>query len=116
FTCVAGHADCDLVPSTGCEVDTGTDAKNCGGCGVACAAPNAVTGCVKGACVVTGCAAGYADCDGKYDNGCEVNSDTDPANCGKCAATCGGAHGQVRCVMGACTLTGCAPTFADCDN
>src|SRR5438132_12579089 len=34
--CDAGFADCDVDDKTGCEIDTTTDAANCGGCGKAC--------------------------------------------------------------------------------
>jgi len=33
LTCDPGYPDCDGMPGDGCEVDTGTDAANCGGCG-----------------------------------------------------------------------------------
>ena len=47
FACSAGFADCDEVASTGCEINTMTDAANCGICGKACVAPQT---CVTGAC------------------------------------------------------------------
>ncbi len=37
-TCQPGYTDCDGDPSNGCEVQTASDAANCGGCGVACGA------------------------------------------------------------------------------
>ena len=37
-TCSANFADCDKVMATGCEINTATDAKNCGMCGNVCAA------------------------------------------------------------------------------
>src|SRR5256886_10278521 len=33
FTCDAGFADCNNLPQDGCEIDTTSDPKNCGGCG-----------------------------------------------------------------------------------
>ena len=49
INCMAGTANCDGNAANGCEVNTNTDAKNCGGCGKACAnnAPN----CVGGKCI-----------------------------------------------------------------
>ena len=36
-SCMAGRADCDTRFETGCEVATATNARHCGGCGMACA-------------------------------------------------------------------------------
>ncbi|HPA80587.1 MAG TPA: hypothetical protein PLS95_07205 [Thermoanaerobaculales bacterium] len=47
-TCVAPFADCDGNPETCCEVDTSTDAGNCGECGHACGAGQS---CGAGQCV-----------------------------------------------------------------
>jgi len=35
-SCDSGFADCDFAVESGCEVDTRTNAFNCGGCGMAC--------------------------------------------------------------------------------
>ncbi len=40
-------------------------------------------------CVVSACAADRADCDGRTGNGCEVETDRDPMNCGACLQACG---------------------------
>ncbi|MFO0624497.1 MAG: hypothetical protein U0325_02690, partial [Polyangiales bacterium] len=45
--CNAGFADCDRDPSDGCETALRRDARNCGGCGVACG-PGTV--CTEGRC------------------------------------------------------------------
>ncbi len=94
--CKAGFLDCDGKP--GCEADA-TSTDTCGKCDNKCAAGST---CKNGACVLS-CAPGTADCDGLPANGCEVDTQTDPANCGVCNKSCGGA----ACVMGAC---GCAGT------
>jgi hypothetical protein len=44
--CVPPYADCDRIAMNGCEVNTSTDAKNCGACGNAC---NGMS-CASGAC------------------------------------------------------------------
>jgi hypothetical protein len=49
LVCDPGFADCDGVAADGCEVDTSTDAANCGACGNACAPGQA---CVNGACAL----------------------------------------------------------------
>lgn len=54
------------------------------------------------------CVAGYDDCDGVEQNGCETNTTVDDTNCGGCGNEC--AHGQ--CVAGVCK---CDDDFADCD-
>jgi hypothetical protein len=101
--CDSGFADCNKDKLTdGCEVDTETDPKNCGGCGMACST-NHITKvtCAKGTCDGA-CDMGYADCDSdKLKNGCEVDTTTDPANCGFCGNVC------ATCAMGKCTGGGC---------
>jgi hypothetical protein len=47
LACKDGFGDCDLKYSNGCEATLTTDAKNCGHCGVACAADQS---CVEGSC------------------------------------------------------------------
>ncbi len=49
-----------------------------------CRFANAAATCATGACALGACTAGFADCDGDSTNGCEVNTDTDNANCGAC--------------------------------
>lgn len=41
-------------------------------CDSACEAPNAETACRDGECVIAACAGDFFDCDGEYDNGCEL--------------------------------------------
>ena len=36
IACNTGFADCDMNPANGCEVNLQTDARHCGGCGMAC--------------------------------------------------------------------------------
>lgn len=48
-SCAPERADCDGLASTGCEVDTKTNAMHCNGCGQACAADQA---CADGMCRV----------------------------------------------------------------
>ena len=54
FQCLDGWADCNGSPIDGCEIDTKSDPRNCGGCGVACDLTLGQA-CVAGKCVVEPC-------------------------------------------------------------
>lgn len=87
--CVAGCSSVSLCPAgqsccAGMCLDTRSDVSMCGGCGVVCSLAHATPRCVSGACGVRECAAGFGDCDGRADDGCEADLSTDPANCGGC--------------------------------
>lgn len=47
---------------------------------------------------MTGCASGFANCDGLHTNGCESKLSQDPSNCGTCGTNCLGGD----CVSGKC--------------
>ena len=100
LTCDTGYLDCNKDTTDGCEVDDQTDPQHCGTCDNACALEANTTAptCTAGACVL-GCSAGYADCDGDYTTGCEVDLNTDAANCGACNAPCTGSY---VCIGGTC--------------
>src|SRR5262249_18524735 len=65
--------------------------------------------CANSACRML-CTEGNADCDKLVDDGCEINTDGDPQNCGACGHAC--AAGQI-CYLGAC---GCPPGYTQCDD
>jgi hypothetical protein len=114
--CVAPFADCDRLPGNGCEANTLSDTMHCGACNAACPArPNAQPRCAAGTCGFT-CNAGFADCDGNADNGCEVELARDTAHCGACAAACNPPNGVAACTAGRCTVASCAQGFGDCDG
>ena len=82
--CVNGNASyiCDAGytgdPSSGCvPID---NRPMCGGVPIP-AFPNGVSTCLNGSLVTT-CNGGFADADQDPTNGCEVNLNIDPANCG----------------------------------
>lgn len=116
-TCVDGHADCDRVADDGCETNIFTDVNNCGKCGVVCGAPpGATVACVKGVCTITACSPmSLANCDMKYENGCEVATDVDQNNCGACGMACAAANGLPGCMMGGCIVAACTQDYGDCD-
>lgn len=96
-TCAPGFADCNALPADGCEASLQT-VTDCGGCGLACPTlENVAMTCVGGACTGT-CAAGFGDCNGKVEDGCEKNLLKDRNNCGTCGA---------RCVFGKCEQGAC---------
>ena len=106
-TCNAGFTDCDGTKLTnGCEVQTATDANNCGGCGMGfvCSSKNMATRtCTTGACSGT-CTAGFADCNNnKLSDGCETNTTSNFKFCGNCSTAC--TTGKL-CVAAACTNVG----------
>ncbi len=51
FRCASGRANCDGDMANGCEVNTQTDANNCGGCGRVCPRDGGLFGvCSSGSC------------------------------------------------------------------
>jgi hypothetical protein len=116
-SCLGTAADCDGDTTNGCESNTFSDAKNCGKCGVLCAAGANQDGvCQSSVCKVQ-CRAGFTDCDGDATNGCEVATGTDVEHCGSCTApSCvSGGNGTAACLNGLCGLT-CPAGLGNCDG
>ena len=63
---------------------------------------------------VAPCAPGMRDCDGRAENGCEIDITTLP-NCGGCGVVCANDHGRTACVRAICTPV-CDAGYADCDG
>lgn len=96
-TCSPGFADCNALAVDGCETSLQT-VNDCGACGLTCPTlENVDMACVGGACTGA-CVAGFGDCNGKTEDGCERNLLTDKRNCGACGVRC--PFG--RCEQGAC--------------
>jgi len=114
--CSPGYGDCDGNASNGCETSTGTDPNNCGGCKAKCALPNAIAGCAGGSCTVASCNTGFQNCNNVAGDGCEVNTNTDPSNCGGCMHQCFTPNGTPGCAAGNCTVASCNTGFANCDG
>lgn len=116
YACAAGFADCDGEPSNGCEVDVRTNAASCGSCGRRCDAAGGAAVCVAGVCTLTRCDSGRADCNGRVEDGCEVNTQTDVMHCGVCGHGCTGAAGAAAsCAGGVCGYV-CDGAHGDCDG
>jgi len=105
-SCPAGQTMCGST----C-INTSTDTQNCGACGLACNAANGVSACTAGTCSISTCNAGFANCDQNAANGCEVNTQTDPNNCGLCGNVCSG-----LCVAGHCAVVHCPAGQKTCDG
>ena len=131
--CDFGTDDCNSDVTDGCETSTVSDKLNCGSCGNSCKGePHATVDCQNAACAVTGCQAGFADCDGNTGNGCEVQVATDNANCGTCGTVCknglvcknGGCtcamcnfpHATSTCLNMVCAIDKCNAGWGDCDG
>lgn len=92
---------CKSIPG-GCGIGTDVDVNHCGSCGNVCAStPNASHHCESGECMIKSCDLGALDCDGVYDNGCEIDAMNDPQNCGSCGNVCSGGSAD-GCAGGTC--------------
>ncbi|MCU0672316.1 MAG: hypothetical protein MUE69_05930 [Myxococcota bacterium] len=70
-------------------IDAGPPGPACpGGISECGSVPNASLACTAGFCEIASCRAGYLDCDGVFENGCEVMPQTDVSSCGACGVTC----------------------------
>jgi len=96
--CGTGFGDCDHTPVNGCETDLRSSVDHCGKCSTPCNFANGAGVCVASKCQVTGCDAGFANCDSVAANGCEVDTIHDDLNCGGCGQACPTGH----CVRGGC--------------
>ncbi len=115
--CVTGcPASTPTLCTGGTCVNTTTDANDCSACGNVCALANATPACVSSACAVNSCNTGFADCNAKPTDGCEVNTTNDVKNCGACGKVCAFANATPTCSSSSCAIASCATGFADCDN
>jgi hypothetical protein len=103
-TCDAGFANCDDQTENGCETNVQTDPTHCGDCGTKCRFAHASALCNDGTCALGACDAGYDNCDGETENGCESHLSDDLDHCGECDNPCD--RDTQICDGGAC---------ADCD-
>jgi YD repeat-containing protein len=113
--CPAGSGDCDGNPYNGCETDILASAAHCGACDSGCEPAHGTGQCAAGSCQVQACAAGFANCNGSADDGCEADLQSDGANCGACGSACLNAHGGSSCQGGQCAPA-CDPAYGDCDG
>jgi Cys-rich repeat protein len=109
--CGGGSAKCCNMQC----VDSGSDVRNCGGCGKACAAEHASAACVAGQCQPGACDPGWGDCNGMAADGCETNLHIDVGNCTACGKACALPHAIDGCADG-CYVRACDFGFDDCNN
>lgn len=112
-SCTPGTAAC-ASPTTRSVCDSdGLGATTTACSGAASASPT----CSGGVCGFT-CNAGYGDCDGAVETGCETAILTSAQHCGACGRSCPGrgvANTTVACAGGACSFS-CGSGFANCDS
>lgn len=89
----------------GACADTATDLAHCGGCDQPCGRPHRIASCGGGACAIGECEAGWGDCDGDAENGCEASLSS-VERCGSCGNAC---PAPAACQLGpsACTAGAC---------
>lgn len=107
--CPPGLQRCPLANGLHSCIDTLTDPTNCGGCGIVCTYDDRAHSrpvCRGGICGLT-CRTGRGDCNGFSGDGCEIDLETDPRNCGACEHECDAEIGQ-PCVKGRCAETECS--------
>ncbi|MSP61393.1 MAG: hypothetical protein EXR72_13810 [Myxococcales bacterium] len=116
--CTGVFKDCNMSGLDGCEVNTGTDLKNCGVCGKACAAvANGVAACSGAVCGIGSCNGAFKDCNSAVNDGCEIDSNADISNCKACGNKCAAiANGVAGCSAGACGIASCNGAFKDCNS
>jgi len=114
--CASPLADCNGLITDNCEVNTNTSMAHCGSCNNACS-PSATNGtrtCNSGQCVLS-CAAGFGDCDGNAQNGCETALNS-LSNCAACGTTCSFPNAAASCATGSCQLGACNTGFDNCTS
>jgi hypothetical protein len=104
--CPAGLTWCPSIQDC---VDLSNDARNCNACDRVCPGPaghddHGKPVCVGGVCGYK-CRAGYADCNKKIEDGCEVDTQNFHDDCGQCGYPC---QVDQRCGNGVCQTVQCS--------
>lgn len=116
--CNPGWQDCNLDPIDGCETNVDGDPSHCGTCAIDCKVTKGQNWiCEAGGCIVNYCEPdSLLDCDKDKSNGCEVDGNTDVANCKFCGNACSLAHATNECSGQVCKIKACDAGWANCDG
>jgi MYXO-CTERM domain-containing protein len=114
--CEASYGDCNDDPDDGCETYLNNNPDHCGACDNSCDLPGATATCRQGGCELDSCDPDRANCNGDNQDGCEVDTTTDPAHCGGCGVSCAFDNADASCQTGACVMGACHPGFDDCNQ
>ena len=114
--CPDGFGNCNGNLEDGCEADLRSNVDHCNTCGNFCAAVNGTAACDERVCIVESCDPGHADCNEKYVDGCEINTDTSVEHCGECENQCEIANATPECKGGECQVKTCSGSYRDCDG
>lgn len=131
--CEEDKGDCD---GDGACTESLLTVANCGACGQdctvahgspVCSADSSGPSCAIDVCDVTA-EESWADCDGSYVTGCEVNTQSNRLRCGGCLPEEGGSGEDcslkegtdnvtaTACGAGSCVIVSCVGGFGDCDG
>jgi len=111
-TCAAGTKRCGTACVRTDLPDLGCAAASCDACPVI-TQGSAI--CVQGSCATT-CAEGWADCDHKSENGCEIDLRSSLLDCGACSKPCKADHSEAACEAGSCVVKNCEAVWKDCNG
>jgi hypothetical protein len=92
-----------------------SDARHCGACYTSCTARNGTALCSAGTCTVDSCNPGFADCNLKAEDGCEIDTTSHADHCGGCAHPCSPTGATARCQNGVCGGMVCDAGLGDCN-
>jgi hypothetical protein len=110
--CPPGYHRCGVQCVSSNDPQTGCGSLEC----MPCSLPHATAQCLGGTCRVASCTGTWRDCNGQPADGCEVQSSSDPKNCGTCGNGCPPSMGTPFCNNGQCTASNCPSGTADCDG
>ena len=119
IACTAPFDNCDGDKVNGCESNLTSSKTHCGSCSKSCDdPPNAAGVCSNSNCVVS-CSSGFKDCNGQYQDGCEIDARSNLQHCGACNAPCAAPNGTVAavtCASSSCQIVTCNPSLGNCDG
>jgi hypothetical protein len=108
---------CVVDPPERCDgIDNDCDGTVDGpGSEESCSLTNASPVCISGNCAIDLCHPGWGDCDALANNGCEVDIDNSPTDCGACGNACLVTHATPYCSGSICRIESCDTGFGDCN-